>query len=50
MYYRRSRCCDLRLKHFINADSTDLLTTDCTNLMKYDLFMYCNGDPVNNTG
>ncbi len=46
-YYLQSRYYDPKVKRFINADSTDLLTTDCTNIMQYNLFMYCNGDPVN---
>ena len=46
-YYLQSRYYDPEVKRFINADSTDLLTTDCMNLMQYNLFMYCNGDPVN---
>mgnify|MGYP002624786168 CR=1 FL=1 len=45
-YYLQSRYYDPQVKRFINADSTDLLTTDCLNLMQYNLFMYCNGDPV----
>ncbi len=46
-YYLQSRYYDPEVKRFINADSTDLLTNDCMNLMQYNLFMYCNGDPVN---
>ncbi len=46
-YYLQSRYYDPQIKRFINADTTDLLTTDCENLMQYNLFMYCNGDPVN---
>ncbi|MBO4375071.1 MAG: DNRLRE domain-containing protein [Lachnospiraceae bacterium] len=48
-YYLQSRYYDPAVKRFINADTTDLLTNDCVNLMQYNLFMYCNGDPVNNT-
>jgi len=46
-YYLQSRYYDPQVKRFINADSTDLLTSDCADLMQYNLFMYCNGDPVN---
>ena len=46
-YYLQSRYYDPVVKRFINADTTDLLTNDCVNLMQYNLFMYCNGDPVN---
>ena len=46
-YYLQSRYYDPQVKRFINADSTDLLTTDNVNIMQYNLFMYCNGDPVN---
>ena len=45
-YYLQSRYYDPQVKRFINADSTDLLTTDNVNLMQYNLFMYCNGDPI----
>ena len=48
-YYLQSRYYDPEVKRFINADTPDLLTNDCMNLMQYNLFMYCNGDPVNNT-
>lgn len=48
-YYLQSRYYDPHLKRFINADSTDLLTIDCTNLMQYNLSMYCNGDPIGNS-
>ncbi len=47
-YYLQSRYYDPQVKRFINADSTDLLTSDCTNLMQYNLFMYCNNNPVCN--
>lgn len=46
-YYLQSRYYDPEVKRFINADSTDLLTNDCDNMMQYNLFMYCNGNPVN---
>ena len=46
-YYLQSRYYDPEVKRFINADSTNLLTTGCSNLMQYNLFMYCNGDPIN---
>ena len=46
-YYLQSRYYDPQIKRFINADTTDLLTADCENLMQYNLFMYCNGDSVN---
>ncbi len=46
-YYLQSRYYDPQVKRFINADSTDLLTTDNINLMQYNLFMYCNGNPMN---
>ena len=48
-YYLQSRYYDPLVKRFINADSTDLLTTDNNNIMQYNMFMYCVGDPVNNT-
>ena len=35
------------MKRFINADTPDLLTNECTNLMQYNMFAYCNDDPVN---
>ena len=46
-YYLQSRYYDPEVKRFINADTPDLLTNDFMNLMQYNLFMYCNGDPVN---
>ena len=46
-YYLQSRYYDPEVKRFINADTPDLLTNECINLMQYNLFMYCNGDPVN---
>ncbi len=46
-YYLQSRYYDPTVRRFINADTPDLLTNDCDNLMQYNLFMYCNGDPVN---
>ena len=46
-YYLQSRYYDPEVKRFINADSTDLLASDCSNLMQYNLFMYCNGNPIN---
>ena len=46
-YYLQSRYYDPEVKRFINADTPDLLTNECANLMQYNLFMYCNGDPVN---
>ena len=46
-YYLQSRYYDPDVKRFINADSVELLTTDCMNLMQYSLFMYCYGDPIN---
>ena len=47
-YYLNSRYYDPQVKRFINGDSTQLLTNTPENLMQYNLFMYCNGDPVNN--
>lgn len=46
-YYLQSRYYDPDVKRFINADSTDLITCEYMNMMQYNLFMYCNGDPVN---
>ena len=46
-YYLQSRYYDPEVKRFINADSVDLMTTDCTNIMQYNLFIYCNGNPIN---
>ncbi len=46
-YYLNSRYYDPHVKRFINGDSTQLLTNTPENLMQYNLFMYCNGDPVN---
>ncbi|MCR5355933.1 MAG: RHS repeat-associated core domain-containing protein [Lachnospiraceae bacterium] len=46
-YYLQSRYYDPEVKRFINADSTDLITCDYMSMMQYNLFMYCNGDPVN---
>ena len=34
-YYLQSRYYDPQVKRFINADSADLLTSDCTNLIYY---------------
>ena len=47
-YYLNSRYYDPEIKRFINGDSTQLLTNTPENLMQYNLFMYCNGDPVDN--
>ncbi len=46
-YYLNSRYYDPEVKRFINGDSTQLLTNTPENLMQYNMFMYCNGDPVN---
>ncbi|MCR5012229.1 MAG: DNRLRE domain-containing protein, partial [Lachnospiraceae bacterium] len=46
-YYLNSRYYDPEVKRFVNADSTDVLTNQCTNLMQYNLFAYCNDNPVN---
>ena len=48
-YYLQSRYYDPAVKRFINADTTDLLTNDCVNLMQYNLFAYCNDNPVGNS-
>ena len=48
-YYLNSRYYDPEVKRFINADSTEVLTTQCANLMQYNLFAYCNDNPINKT-
>lgn len=47
-YYLQSRYYDPAVKRFLNADTPDLLTADCTNLMQYNLYAYCCNNPVNN--
>ncbi|MCR5420393.1 MAG: RHS repeat-associated core domain-containing protein, partial [Lachnospiraceae bacterium] len=46
-YYLQSRYYDPELKRFINADSTDLITCDYMSMMQYNLFAYCNDNPIN---
>ncbi len=48
MYYLQSRYYDPTICRFINADSTDYLGTTDT-LLSYNLFAYCENDPVNYT-
>ncbi len=46
MYYLQSRYYDPEICRFINADSTDYLGATGT-LLSYNLFAYCENDPVN---
>ena len=46
MYYLQSRYYDPQICRFINADSTDYLGATGT-LLSYNLFAYCENDPVN---
>lgn len=46
MYYLQSRYYDPEICRFINADSTDYLGATGT-LLSYNLFAYCENEPVN---
>ena len=50
-YYLNSRYYDPKVKRFINSDRAfeSILTNACANLNQYNLFAYCNDNPVNKT-
>ena len=45
-YYLNSRYYDPEVKRFISQDSTVLLTNNFEGSMQYNLYMYCEGDPI----
>ncbi len=47
MYYLQSRYYDPAVKRFINADDSNILLDDQSNILQYNLFAYCFDNPVN---
>ena len=47
LFYVGSRYYDPEIGRFINADTTDVLILDYHNMSQYNLFAYCNNNPVN---
>lgn len=47
LYYLQSRYYDPAVKRFINADDSNILLDDQSNILQYNLFAYCFDNPVN---
>jgi RHS repeat-associated protein len=47
-YYLQSRYYDAEVGRFINADDVDEISVDVGLIYKDNLYIYCNGNPVNN--
>ena len=47
LYYLQSRYYDPAVKRFINADDSNVLLDDQSNILQYNLFAYCFDNPVN---
>ena len=48
-YYLQSRYYDPQVKRFVNADSTDLLVSEFYSTLQYNLFIYCEDNPIGNS-
>lgn len=47
LYYVNSRYYDPELRRFISADDTDILDVSQEGLLRYNLYAYCENNPIN---
>ena len=49
LYYVKERCYDSEIGRWINADTTDVLSLPNYHIGQYNLFSYCDNNPVNDS-
>ncbi len=46
-YYLNSRYYDLVVKRFVSRDTAERITINYISAMQYNMFVYCDGNPIN---